>query len=302
MSEMVAETTSETAATDATTYRKSSRRSANRNSTIFTVVLLVFGALIIALPFFWMITTSLKKAGDVYLYPPEWIPSPPQWSNYREVFDVVPMGRIVLNTTIIVAGVLLGTLFSCSFAAYGFARLRAPGRNFIFLIVLATMMLPATVTLVPTYIFFNKIGWIDSFKPLILPAWFGSPFFIFLLRQFYLGLPRELEESARLDGASNYRIWWSIMLPLSKPALATVAVFTFIGTYNDFFGPLIYLSSESKRTIAVSLAYFNGSPRAGPQMHLVMAMTLLAIVPSVLVFIFAQRVFVRGIVTGAVKG
>ena len=302
MSEIVAETPSEAATTNAITYRKSSRRSANRNSTIFTVILLVIGSLLIALPFFWMITTSLKKAGDVYLYPPEWIPSPPQWSNYREVFDVVPMGRIVLNTTIIVAGVLLGTLFSCSFAAYGFARLRAPGRNFIFLIVLATMMLPATVTLVPTYIFFNKIGWIDSFKPLILPAWFGSPFFIFLLRQFYLGLPRELEESARLDGASNYRIWWSIMLPLSKPALATVAVFTFIGTYNDFFGPLIYLSSESKRTIAVSLAYFNGSPRAGPQMHLVMAMTLLAIVPSVLVFIFAQRVFVRGIVTGAVKG
>jgi multiple sugar transport system permease protein len=297
MSELTIETTSETPA-----YRNRSRRSANRNSTIFTVILLVFGAVIIALPFFWMITTSLKKSGDVYLYPPEWIPNPPQWSNYRDVFDVVPMGRIALNTAIIVGGVLLGTLFSCSFAAYGFARLRAPGRNFIFLIVLATMMLPATVTLVPTYIFFNKIGWIDSFKPLILPAWFGSPFFIFLLRQFYLGLPRELEESARLDGASNYRIWWSIMLPLSKPALATVAVFTFIGTYNDFFGPLIYLSSESKRTIAVALAYFNGSPRAGPQMHLVMAMTLLAVVPSVLIFIFAQRVFVRGIVTGAVKG
>lgn len=297
MSELTVETASETP-----TSRNRSRRSANRNSTIITVILLVLGSLLIALPFFWMITTSLKKSGDVYLYPPQWIPNPPQWSNYRDVFDVVPMGRIVLNTTIIVVGVLIGTLFSCSFAAYGFARLRAPGRNFIFLIVLATMMLPATVTLVPTYIFFNKIGWIDSFKPLILPAWFGSPFFIFLLRQFYLGLPRELEESARLDGASNYRIWWDVMLPLSKPALATVAVFTFIGTYNDFFGPLIYLSSESKRTMAVALAYFNGSPRAGPQMHLVMAMTLLAIVPSVLVFIFAQRVFVRGIVTGAVKG
>ena len=297
MSELTNETTAR-----APSPRSRSRRSANRNSTIFTFFLLTFGALIIALPFFWMITTSLKESGDVYLYPPEWIPNPPQWSNYREVLDVVPMGRIALNTLIIVGGVMIGTLFSCSFAAYGFARLRGPGRNFIFLIVLATMMLPTTVTLVPTYIFFNKIGWIDSFKPLILPAYFGSPFFIFLLRQFYLGLPRELEESARLDGASNYRIWWDIMLPLSKPALATVAVFTFIGTYNDFFGPLIYLSSESKRTIAVSLAYFNGSPRAGPQMHLVMAMTLLAIIPSVVIFLFAQRVFVRGIVTGAVKG
>jgi multiple sugar transport system permease protein/sn-glycerol 3-phosphate transport system permease protein len=163
-------------------------------------------------------------------------------------------------------------------------------------------MLPATVTLVPTYIAFNKIGWIDSFRPLIIPAFFGNPFYIFLLRQFYMSLPKELEESARLDGATNFRIWWNIMVPLSKPALATVAVFTFVATYNDFFGPLIYLSSESKRTIAVALSYFNGSPRSGPQMHLLMAMTLLAIIPSVLVFMLTQRLFVRGIATSGLKG
>jgi multiple sugar transport system permease protein/sn-glycerol 3-phosphate transport system permease protein len=238
----------------------------------------------------------------VYLYPPRWIPDSPHWSNYREVLDVVPFWRFAANTAIIVGSVMFGTLLSSSFAAYGFARLRAPGRDVIFILILATMMLPATVTLVPTYIAFNKIGWIDSFRPLIIPAFFGNPFYIFLLRQFYMSLPKELEESARLDGASNYRIWWSIMVPLSKPALATVAVFTFVATYNDFFGPLIYLSSESKRTIAVALSYFSGSPRTGPQMHLLMAMTLISIIPSVLIFMFAQRLFIRGIATSGLKG
>ncbi len=150
---------------------------------------------------------------------------------------------------------------SCSFSAYGFARLRAPGRDFIFMLLLATLMLPSAVTLVPTYLMFSKLGWINSFLPLIVPSFFGNAFFIFLLRQFYLTIPRELEEAAVIDGANNYRIWWSIILPLSQPVLATVAVFTFISTYNDFFGPLIYLTDNSKQTIAVALSFFQGSPR-----------------------------------------
>lgn len=282
--------------------RVSHRAASERRATIATLVLLLFGSLVILLPFAWMITTSLKAQGDVYLYPPKWIPSPLQWSNYRAVLDTIPFWRFAGNTAMIVAAVMFGTVLSCSFAAYGFARLRAPGRDLIFILILATMMLPVTVTLVPTYIAFNKIGWIDSFRPLIVPAFFGNPFYIFLLRQFYLSLPKELEESARLDGASSFRIWWNIMLPLSKPALATVAVFTFVATYNDFFGPLIYLSSESKRTIAVGLSYFAGSPRSGPQMHLLMAMAILSIIPSVLVFMLAQRLFVRGIATSGLKG
>ncbi|CAN5546901.1 carbohydrate ABC transporter permease [soil metagenome] len=282
--------------------RPSGRSTAERRSIIASIVLLTLGSLVILLPFAWMITTSLKAQGDVYLYPPKWIPNPPQWSNYREVLDVIPFWRFAANTAMIVTAVMFGTVLSCSFAAYGFARLRAPGRDVIFLLILATMMLPATVTLVPTYIAFNKIGWIDSFRPLIIPAFFGNPFYIFLLRQFYLSLPKELEESAKLDGASTYRIWWNIMLPLSKPALATVAVFTFVATYNDFFGPLIYLSSESKRTIAVALSYFSGSPRSGPQMHLLMAMTILSVIPSVIVFMLTQRLFVRGIATSGLKG
>lgn len=269
---------------------------------IISFLILLVGAAIIMVPFFWMITTALKKPGDVYLYPPVWIPVPPQFGNVKEAMTLVPFWRFALNSGIIVSAVMIGTILSCSFSAYGFARLRAPGRDFIFLLILATMMLPGAVTLVPTYIAFNKLGWINSFKPLIVPAFFGNPFFLFMLRQFYLSIPRELEESARIDGASAYRIWWTIMLPLTKPALATVAVFTFFGTYNDFLGPLIYLSDQSKQTVAVALSYFNGSPDVGPQMHLLMAMTLVASIPSLLVFIFAQRYFVQSIVTTGLKG
>ena len=277
-------------------------RSRQLRGRVVSLVVLTFGALVIMIPFFWMISTSLKTAGDVYLYPPKWIPNPMQFVNYKTVVELVPLGRFAFNSAFIVTMVMIGTLLSCSFSAYGFARLRAPGRDIIFLLILATMMLPSAVTLVPTYIAFNHLGWINSFKPLIVPAFFGSPFFLFLLRQFYLSIPRELEESARIDGASSYRIWWDLMLPLTKPALATVAVFTFFGTYNDFFGPLIYLSDQSKQTVAVALSYFSGSPTAGPQMHLLMAMTLLATIPSLIVFLFAQRYFVQSIVTTGLKG
>jgi multiple sugar transport system permease protein len=283
--------------------RRRNRRSASElRAKIAAVTILSLGTIVILTPFYWMVATSLKKKGDLYLYPPQWIPPQPQWQNYREVFDVIPVLTFAKNSGIVVSGVMIGTLLSCSFTAYGFARLRAPGRDFIFLLVLATLMLPTVVTLVPTYIAFNKIGWIDSFKPLIVPAFFGNPFYIFLLRQFYLSIPKELEESARLDGASSFRIWWNIMLPLSKPALATVAVFSFFAAYNDFFGPLIYLNEESKRTLAVALSYFTGSPQAGSQLHLTMAVATLSVLPSLVIFLLAQRYFVRSIVTSGIKG
>jgi multiple sugar transport system permease protein/sn-glycerol 3-phosphate transport system permease protein len=269
---------------------------------LISVVLLSVGAVVIMIPFFWMVSTALKAQGNLYLYPPQWIPNPVVWGNIVEVWRIVPFARFTLNTGIIVSSVMIGTLFSCSFSAYGFARLRAPGRDLIFLLVLATMMLPTTVTLVPTYLGFNYIGWTNSFWPLIVPSFFGAPFYIFLLRQFYLSIPKELEESARMDGANSFRIWWDLMLPLTKPALATVAVFTFFATYNDFFGPLIYLNDRSKHTIAVALSYFTGSQNVGPQMHLLMSMTLIATIPSLIVFIFAQRYFVQSIVTTGIKG
>ena len=268
----------------------------------FSYATLVFGGIIIMIPFFWMITTALKAQGNLYLYPPQWIPNPVMWSNFREVWEEVPFATFTKNTAIIVALVMIGTLLSCSFSAYGFARLRAPGRDVIFIAILATMMLPSAVTLVPLYIFFNELGWINSILPLVVPSFFGAPFYIFLLRQFYLSIPKDIEESGRMDGASAFRIWWDLMLPLTKPALATVAVFTFFATYNDFWGPLIYLNDESKQTIAVGLSYFTGSKNVGPQMHLLMAMTLMATIPTLVMFIFAQRYFVQSIVTSGIKG
>lgn len=286
----------------ATPGRSFSHRRTRSLTKIAAIVTLTIGAAVIMVPFFWMVSTALKPQRNVYLYPPQWIPSPIAWENFRRVWEVVPFLQFTQNTAIIVILVMLGTLFSCSFSAYGFARLRAPGRDIIFLAILGTMMLPGAVTLVPTYIGFSKLGWTNSFLPLIVPAWFGSPFYIFMLRQFYLSIPAELEESGRVDGASNFRIWWDLMLPLTKPALATVAVFTFFATYNDFFGPLIYLNDRSKQTIAVGLSYFTGSNTVGPQMHLLMAMTLMATIPSLIVFIAAQRYFVQSIVTTGLKG
>ncbi len=296
---------SELTAAPLTGTRPATRRrgpNATTRAKWISIAILTMGAIVIMVPFFWMISTSLKAQGNLYLYPPQWIPNPIQWSNFREVWDTVPFATFAKNTAVIVALVVVGTLLSCSFSAYGFARLRAPGRDVIFMIVLATMMLPSAVTLVPTYIAFNKLGWINSILPLVVPSFFGAPFYIFLLRQFYLSIPKELEESGRIDGASAFRIWWDLMLPLTKPALATVAVFTFFATYNDFFGPLIYLNDQSKQTIAVGLSYFTGSRNVGPQMHLLMTMTLMATIPSLIVFIFAQRYFVQSIVTTGIKG
>jgi multiple sugar transport system permease protein/sn-glycerol 3-phosphate transport system permease protein len=278
------------------------RKWQDRAFTALVFLILSAGAALILLPFFWMLSTALKAPQQVYVAPPIWIPLPPQFANFWTALTRVPFHLYALNTAIIVSCVMVGTILSCSFTAYGFARLNAPGKNLIFMLVLATLMLPGAVTLVPTYLMFNAIGWVNTFLPLIVPAFFGSAFNIFLLRQFYMSIPVELEEAAKIDGASVYRIWWSIMLPLSKPVLATVAVFTFVATYNDFFLPLIYLADEEKYTIAVALSFFQGSPRIGPQMHLLMAAVTMSILPPLVLFLAAQRYFVRGIVTSGIKG
>ncbi len=267
-----------------------------------SLALATFGTVVIMIPFFWMLSTALKAPQDVYLFPPKWIPIPPQIQNFGQALTLFPFHIYARNTFFITAMVMLGNMLSCSFSAYGFARLRAPGRDFIFMMLLATLMLPSAVTLVPTYLMFSKLQWTNTFLPLIVPSFFGNAFFIFLLRQFYLTIPRELEEAAVIDGATTFRIWWSIILPLSQPVLATVAVFSFISTYNDFFGPLIYLTDDSKQTIAVALSFFQGSPRIGPQRHLLMAVVTASIVPPLLLFLLAQRFFVRGIVMSGIKG
>ena len=269
---------------------------------IITYILLIGGGVVVMTPFFWMISTSLKKQWDVYQFPPVWIPSPPQWQNYSQALTVYPFQTYLLNTLTIVLFTVTGTLLSCSLAAYGFARLRAPGRDVIFVVLLGTMMLPYTVTMIPVFMLFNRLHWVDTFKPLIVPSFFGSAFYIFLLRQFFLSIPRELEDAARIDGCGPLMSYWRIVLPLSKPALATVAIFTFMDSWNDFLGPLIYLSDESHRTLALALAYFQGSARIGPQMHLMMAVAFVILIPPLLLFFFAQRLFIQGIVFSGVKG
>jgi multiple sugar transport system permease protein len=277
-------------------------KASSRLLAIFSYTLLIAGALFILAPFFWMISTSLKQKTDVYIFPPEWIPSPTMWGNYYDALTIFPFPLYTANSFTIVAFVLLGTLFSCSFSSYGFSRLHAPGRDFIFIILLSTMMLPAAVTIVPMYLLFNALGWVDTFLPLTVPSWFGSAFFIFLMRQFYMGIPRELEDAARIDGCSSYTTWLRIILPMTKPVLATVAVFSFMWTWNDFMGPLIYLTGEEKRTIALGLSYFQGSARSSPELHLLMAATVYSIIPCVALFSVSQKVFVKGIVFTGVKG
>ena len=260
------------------------------------------GAIVITLPLAWMVSTSLKKSTEVFVLPPQWIPPAPQWVNYKTVFDAAPFGRYFLNSTIVTGFSVVGTLLSCSLAAYGFARLRFPGRDVLFVLLLSTLMLPATVTIVPRFIVFEQLDWLNSFLPLIVPAFFGNAFNIFLLREFFRTIPNDLEDAARLDGASTLRIFATIVLPLSKPALVTVALFSFINSWNDFFNPLLYLSSEEKYTIAIGVINFTGSNRVGPQMHLLMAASFLATIPVLLVFFLAQRLFVKGIVFSGLKG
>jgi ABC-type glycerol-3-phosphate transport system permease component len=260
------------------------------------------GAAIIVLPLGWMISTSLKRPMDVFVLPPKWLPSPPQWGNYREIFRGAPFDRYLLNSALVSSLSVLGSVLSCSLAAYGFARLRFPGRDLIFIVLLSTLMLPESVTLVPRFIVFEKLGWLNSFKPLIVPSFFGSAFQIFLLRQFFRTIPNDLEDAARLDGAGTFRIFATIVLPLSKPALVTVAIFSFIFSWNDFLRPLLFLNTEDKYTVAIGLLNFTGSDRVGPQMHLLMAASFLTTVPVLVVFLLAQRLFVKGIVFSGMKG
>jgi multiple sugar transport system permease protein/sn-glycerol 3-phosphate transport system permease protein len=275
-------------------------RSAVAKTIIFAVV--VAGALIIAFPFFWQLSTSLKSPADVYKWPPVWIPWPLHPENYTEVADVVPLWTYLKNSLTIVTLVIIGTELSCSMAAYGFARLRFPGRDIIFLVLISSMIIPTAATLVPQFVLFQKLGWYNTFKPLIVPAFFGNAFFIFLLRQFFLGISPEMEDAARIDGAGYLRTFFYIILPLSKPALATVAIFTFVWTWNDFFGPLVFLSDQRLYTLPLGLVFFQGSPHSTVQIHLLMAMSVVIIAPCVAAYFFAQRLFIQGIVFTGIKG
>jgi len=273
------------------------RRFARR---LIIYLLLVLGSAVFLLPLFWALSSSLKPDYQVLDFPPRWIPDPIRWQNYPEALTYVPFGRYALNTLTIAAGAIFGNLLSCTLVAYGFARLRARGKNVLFIIMLSTMMLVDPVRIIPMYLEFNALGWIDSFLPLIVPAFFGSPFYIFLLRQFFLNIPRELEDAARIDGASRLQILWQIILPISRPALAAVAIFNFQGVWNDFLPPLVFLQTQTNYTIALGLQFF----RATYSIHwgYLMAASIVAMLPVIIVFFFAQKQFIEGISLSGIKG
>jgi ABC-type glycerol-3-phosphate transport system permease component len=262
--------------------------------------MLIAGSLMFILPLFWAVSSSFKSDYQVLDYPPQWIPNPIRWQNYPEALNYVPFGRFAINTLIIAAGAIVGNLISCTLIAYGFARLRAPGKNVLFILMLSTMMLVEPVRIIPMYIEFNKLGWIDSFLPMIVPAFFGSPFYIFLLRQFFMNIPRELEDAALIDGANRLQILWRVILPVSKPALAAIAIFNFQGVWNDFLYPLVFLHKQSNYTIALGLNFFRSSYTV--HWGYLMAASIVALLPVMIVFFFAQRYFIQGITFSGIKG
>jgi multiple sugar transport system permease protein len=253
------------------------------------------------IPWVWMISTSLKNPEELSVYPPIWIPDPIRWDNYLLAFQQASLATYVVNTILIALPSVIGAVASNSLAAYGFARVRWPGREFVFGIVLATLILPGFVTFIPLYLVFRNLNWINSFLPLVVPNFLGNPFFIFLLRQFFMTLPEELSDAARVDGASEFRIFAQIILPLAKPALAVVALFQFIGSWNDYFGPLIYLSDKELYTISIGIANMQTS-YGFMNFAWIMAATCMSVLPIIVLFFFAQRTFIEGIALTGLKG
>jgi ABC-type glycerol-3-phosphate transport system permease component len=262
--------------------------------------LLIAGSLVFLLPLFWAVSSSLKPDYQVLEFPPRWIPDPVRWQNYPEALSYIPFGHYTINTLIIAVGAIAGNLLSCTLIAYGFARLNAPGKNVLFVLMLSTMMLVDPVRIIPMYIEFKALDWIDKFLPLIVPAFFGSPFYIFLLRQFFLNIPRELEDAALIDGATRLQILWRVILPISKPALAAIAIFNFQGVWNDFLYPLVFLHKQTNYTIALGLNFY----RATYSVHwsYLMAASLVALLPVVIIFFLAQKQFIEGITLSGIKG
>ena len=270
---------------------------------IASYLLLAFGAISMTAPFLWMVTTSLKEPGQVFSFQKEWweewIPFAFHWMNYPKAWQVVPFATFYLNSIFITTCVTLGQVATSAMAAYAFARLRFPGRDRIFFGYLATMMVPGAVTMIPVFILLRHLGWVDTYKALIFPAIFTA-YGTFMLRQFFLTLPKELEDAAKIDGCSYFGIFWRIILPLSKPALATLTTFTFMGSWMNFMWPLIVINTESKFTLPVGLAYFQSLHHT--DWTLLMAASVMMILPILLVFIFNQRFFVEGIKLTGIKG
>ncbi len=253
-------------------------------------------SLLFAIPFLWSLSTALKSPEEVFAYPPKWIPDPAHWDNFSKAWTSQPFDLWVFNTLFVTLACTIGGVLSASLVAYGFARFRFKGKNALFIVMLGTMMLPSQVTMIPVFMIWRELRAIDTYWPLTAPAFLGGgAFFIFLLRQFYMTVPKELDEAAKIDGAGYLRIWWSVLMPLSKPALATVCVFSFIQHWDDFMTPLIYLNTPEHYTVSIGLRLFQDA--YGTSMELLMAAALIHAIPMIAIFFMAQKFFVKGVAT-----
>jgi multiple sugar transport system permease protein len=263
------------------------------------VLLLAVAALMVG-PFLWMVLTSMMSQEEIFRYPPQVFPSVFSLKNFRAIMDVLPLGTMILNSLIIAVCATVGQLCSCALAAYAFARMRFRGSTVLYLILLATMMVPAQVTMIPVFLIMKSLGWIDTLYALIVPAFFGGAFGTFLLRQFFTTIPLDLEDAARIDGCGRFRILWSIILPLSRPALVTLALFTFMTYWNDLLGPVIYLTSIDRATLTMGLANLQSGVMT-TRYDMLMAGSVLSVLPILVLFVFGQRWFVRGIAMSGLK-
>jgi multiple sugar transport system permease protein len=271
----------------------------DRGRIVLSHAALIGIGLLFALPFYWLASTALKTDEQLFRIPPVWIPRPAVWENFPRALNYIPFARYTLNTLTICVLNVVGTILSCALVAYSLAKVRWKGRNWIFYSLLATMTLPGQVTMIPTFTIFRWLHWIGTPLPLVVPSFFGSAFSIFLLRQFFLTIPAELSDAARIDGCSDWGIFWRVVLPLSRPALATVGLFTFISHWNDFLGPLLYLNDERTYTLSMGLQRFVS--QHGAEWSLLMAAATVMTVPIIVLFFFAQRTFIQGISTTGIK-
>jgi ABC-type glycerol-3-phosphate transport system permease component len=292
--------------------RYPSRKYNERVSQVITFSLLLIFAIPFIFPLVWLVSTALKSATQIYISPPIWIPNPIRFQNFTDAWKVAPFNRFLVNTMITTIIPMIGEIFVSAMVAYSFSRVRWPGRDKIFSLCLATMILPGIITFIPTFVMFSKVGWINTFLPLVVPSFFGSAYYVFLLRQFMMTLPEGLEEAAKIDGASTFQTFAQIILPLLKPALATVAIFAFMSHWTDFFGPMIYLQKANMKTLMLGLATFEsmmsgaggsaiGGAFVSSKLHLLMAITLLIDLPCVILFLLFQRYFIRDIVMSGFK-
>jgi multiple sugar transport system permease protein len=278
------------------------KKTINLNKLIPQVILhliLICGSITMLVPFIWMISTSLKDIGQVFIIPPVWIPHPIRWSNYIKAWTALPFANAYINSIKIAAIVVIAQLLTSSMAAYAFAKIKFPGRDTIFIIFLATMMVPGQVTMIPTFILMKYIGWIDTHLPLIVPPSLFNAFGVFLLRQFMLSLPKELDEAAIIDGANHWFIYWKISLPLITPALSALGIFSFMGTWNNFMGPLIYLNTPEKYTVPLLLNFFKGMYIT--DWTLMMAASAIAIIPVLIVYLIGQKYIIEGVALTGIK-